>query len=65
MKKNKAKIIVKPKPKVTKKININEILVNPTDEELLAQTLEIMKTPSYVVDPNKSLEERMRDLNFL
>nr|DAR64733.1 MAG TPA: hypothetical protein [Caudoviricetes sp.] len=65
MKPNKAKTVVNPKPKVTKKININEILVNPTDEELLAQTLEIMKTPSYVVDPNKTLEERMKDLNFL
>ena len=65
MKPNKAKTVVNPKPKVTKKININEILVNPTDEELLTQTLEIMKTPSYVVDPNKTLEERMKDLNFL
>lgn len=64
MKKNKAKEVTVTKPKVTKKIDVNEILVNPTDEELLAQTLEIMKGPSYEVDPNKSLEERMKDLGW-
>ena len=64
MKKNRAKEVTVTKPKVTKKINVNEILVNPTDEELLAQTLEIMKGPSYEVDPNKSLEERMKDLGW-
>ena len=64
MKKNKAKEVTVTKPEVTKKIDVNEILVNPTDEELLAQTLEIMKGPSYEVDPNKSLEERMKDLGW-
>ena len=64
MKKNKAKEITVTKPKVTKKIDVNEILVNPTDEELLAQTLEIMQGPSYEVDPNKTLEERMKDLGW-
>ena len=61
MKKNKAKTVVNPKPKVTKKIDVNEILVNPTDEELLAQALEIMKTPHKEVDWSKSLEERIRE----
>ena len=64
MKKSKAKEVTVTKPLVTKKIDVNEILVNPTDEELLAQTLEIMKGPSYEVDPNKSLEERMKDLGW-
>ena len=55
----------KTKPKVTKKINTKEILVNPTDVELLAQTLEIMKGPHHIVDPNKTDEERMKELGWL
>lgn len=53
------------KPKVTKKINTKEILVNPTDAELLAQTLEIMKGPHHKVDPNKTDEERMKELGWI
>ena len=55
----------KAKPKATKKIDTKEILVNPTDAELLAQTLEIMKGPHHKVDPNKTDEERMKELGWL
>lgn len=55
----------KAKPKVIKKINTKEILVNPTDAELLAQTLEIMKGTHHKVDPNKTDEERMKELGWL
>ena len=65
MKTNKTNKQTQAKPKVTKKIDTKEILVNPTDAELLAQTLEIMKGPHHIVDPNKTDEERMKELGWI
>lgn len=47
------------------KIDANGILINPTPAEILAEVEQIMKGSHHKVDPNKTDEERMKELGWL